>query len=70
MHNDVVEHIFMYGEIVCGNDERDTHYFLFPRGGGCRGAVCIREQLKNQFIKIRGKKDRYKDSGFIVDSIP
>ena len=28
MHNDVVEHIFMYGEIVCGNDERDTHYYI------------------------------------------
>ena len=25
-----------------------------------RESVCVREQLKNQFIKIRGKKDRYK----------
>ena len=28
MHNDVVEHIFLYGGIVCGNDERDTHYYI------------------------------------------
>jgi len=28
MLNDVVEHIFMYGEIVRGNDERATHYYI------------------------------------------
>ena len=41
MHNDVVEHIFMYGEIVCGNDERDTHYYI------TRGRVGERKREKD-----------------------
>ena len=60
----------MYGGIVRGNDERDTHYYITRGRVGVQGSVCVREQLKNQFIKIRGKKDRYKDSGFIANSIP
>ena len=44
MHNDVVEHIFMYGEIVCGNDERDTHYYI------TRGRVKAK---KENLFKIR-----------------
>ena len=56
---------------LCAETTRGIHIIILHAGAEvCRGAVCIREQLKNQFIKIRGKKDRYKDSGFIVDSIP
>ena len=50
----------MYREIVRGNDERDTHYYITRGRVGVPGSVCVREQLKNQFIKIIGKKDRYK----------
>ena len=28
MHNDVVEHMFVYWEIVCGNYESATHYYI------------------------------------------
>ena len=44
MHNDVVEHIFMYGEIVCGNDERDTHYYI------TRGRVKAKKEKARRYL--------------------
>ena len=44
MHNDVVEHIFMYGEIVRGNDERDTHYYI------TRGRVKAKKEKARRYL--------------------
>ena len=59
MHNDVVEHIFMYGEIVCGNDERDTHYYITRGRVGARKREKDAEERNNKItveLQLRKRK--------------
>lgn len=59
MHNDVVEHIFMYGEIVCGNDERDTHYYITRGRVGARKREKDAEERNNRnYSRITAKKKK------------
>ena len=57
MHNDVVEHIFMYGEIVCGNDERDTHYYITRGRVGAPG-ISLRQGAIKESVHKNNREER------------
>ena len=64
MHNDVVEHIFMYGEIVCGNDERDTHYYITRGRVGARKREKDAEERNNKItveLQLRKRQQEERD---------
>ena len=68
MHNDVVEHIFMYGEIVCGNDERDTHYYITRGRVGARKREKDAEERNNKItveLQLRKRQQEERDKKMI-----
>ena len=59
--NHVAEHIFLSMGGLRAETIRELHIIISHAGAqGRRESICVRERLKNQFIKIIGKKDRYK----------
>ena len=68
MHNDVVEHIFMYREIVCGNDERDTHYYITRGRVGARKREKDAEERNNKItveLQLRKRQQEERDKKMI-----